>query len=185
MHFTPATVAVGRLLVSDPNTEHWAHTVAHDVGVKPSTVAAVMGRMYDAGWLTLRLEPQHGARARHLYQLTDKGQKALDIGLREAADKPAPTAATHRGPRSLTQPRPTGPRPTGTFPECLKTMGLRTDGLLPGHSHVALPQRGLPQVAFGRTRARRAVRWPNLWWRDHRVLAESSDADACRHTAGS
>lgn len=144
MHFTPATVAVGRELLSNPNTEHWAYAIAHNVALRYGTVIAVLHRMHDAGWLTVRVEPAHNAMPRRrLYHLTDTGRVALEHGIREAADKPPPTAGPRRGPRPHAPPqpptpqppalRPRTPRPTGTCPECSKKRPLRTDGFLDGH----------------------------------------------------
>jgi len=131
MHFTPATVAVGLALARAPEVEHWGYALAKSVDVAVPTVNAVLHRMLDAGWLTVRVEPP-----RRLYRVTAAGQAGLER-LRQAAGKPPPTAGPFsRGTRSH---RPSTPRQTGTCPECRTSHVLRDDGWLPGHRRSGRP----------------------------------------------
>lgn len=80
MRRTHGTLAVARVLLANPQAEHYGWNIRKAADVRSATVYRVLDRLLDAGWLTAQWEDPANAPGRprrRFYQVTEAGRQGL------------------------------------------------------------------------------------------------------------
>lgn len=98
MLLTHNLVATAKLLMYDPDRDHWVWGIKAQTGMPPGSAHLIVQKFRREGWITDAPSPSGEFPSRRYFRLTDTGRDALADILRRAATDPRFTH--HNLPRS-------------------------------------------------------------------------------------